>query len=391
MQRKINYIKVDSSQYVYEQPASSPEESDIFVSFREVDKSKFDLIKSCSLIANDLELSDMTQANTIYLDTVTNKRRKILKNQTKFLLAPILHKLKEQDIKYVLLYPSIMEAYFKEYSFERGLEEVGQEFKRVGYSNEALVEKLLEQRRNLARYYEKLGFKSYDPCPGFKPDDWQIIDNDSKTMMNFPLDITYENSFELIRYTHPDSKQRITLKIPSQYWMIAKVDDLYKILFTECIKERIIKFKELGVRVFSDVNEKIKSNIDLLESQIKLIKELNQQIDVIQLDNFNVEFPKLNHMINTNKTEIEQLKESMIDADFSKDLDDLIIFGQQLSSGTITMNGLVKCLNMAKEFEDRDIWILNGGSNSGFYINSAYTYKKLYLKYKTKYLHSKNN
>ena len=55
------------------------------------------------------------------------------------------------------------------------------------------------------------------------------------------------------------------------------------------------------------------------------------------------------------------------------------------------MNGLVKCLNMAKEFEDRDIWILNGGSNSGFYINSAYTYKKLYLKYKTKYLHSKNN
>ena len=115
MQRKINYIKVDSSQYVYEQPASSPEESDIFVSFREVDKSKFDLIKSCSLIANDLELSDMTQANTIYLDTVTNKRRKILKNQTKFLLAPILHKLKEQDIKYVLLYPSIMEAYFKEY------------------------------------------------------------------------------------------------------------------------------------------------------------------------------------------------------------------------------------------------------------------------------------
>ena len=96
------------------------------------------------------------------------------------------------------------------------------------------------------------------------------------------------------------------------------------------------------------------------------------------MDNFNVEFNKLNEIIDSNKADIEQLKE-------------LMSFGQQLASGTISTDGLAKCLSMVKEFEDKDVWLLNGGSSAGFYLNVSNNYKKLYLKYKTKYLHSKHN
>jgi hypothetical protein len=105
------------------------------------------------------------------------------------------------------------------------------------------------------------------------------------------------------------------------------------------------------------------------------------------VDNFNVEFNKLNEIIDSNKADIEQLKELMIDTD----LENLMSFGQQLASGTISTDGLAKCLSMVKEFEDKDVWLLNGGSSAGFYLNLSNNYKKLYLKYKTKYLHSKHN
>jgi hypothetical protein len=387
MSRKINYLKDGSSQFVYQLPADNAEKSDLFVSFREVHEDKIVLLKSCELISKDESLNNMIESNTIYLDTVTNKRRNVLKNQTRFLLAPILPKLKEQGIKYVLLFPSVMEAYVKEYGWDEGLKQVGKEFKKSACSNEKLIEKLLGQRRKLAEYYERLGFKSYDPCPGFMSDDWQLSSNEMKTMMNMPIDIIYENSFELIRYENPENGEIISQKLPSQYWMIAKVDDLYKILFTECIKERIKKFKELGAKVFTDLIVKISS----LKSKVELVNQIQQQIDLLSVDNFNVEFCKLNQMIEQNKLEIEKLKECMIDEDFFKDLKDLMKFGQKLASGSVSDDGLAKCLNMAKEFEDKDIWILNGGSNTGYYLNSSNNYKRLYLKYKTKYLSSKNN
>lgn len=400
MQRKINYSKSGSSQFVYELPGNK-EDSDLFVSFRKVNKRKIDLLKSCKLILSDPSLNDMTESNLIYLDTITNKQTQTLKKQTKFLLAPILPKLKEQSIKYILLFPSVLEVYTKKYGTLEGLNQIGIEFKELGYNNTKLVEKLLSQRNQLAKYYEKLGFKSYDPCPGFiqvkdndeNEDNWQLkIPVIDRIQYGIPKDITFENGIEFIQYIHPDSKKLNVLKLPSQYWMIAKVDDVYKILFTECIKERITKFKEMGVRDLSNINEKIsllKLKIETIDKQNKLINQLHQQIDILSLDNFNVEFKKLNQMIDLNKLEIDELKEYMVDLEFSKDLTDLIEFGQKLSSSS--NDGLAKCLNMTKEFEDKDIWILNGGSSTGYYLNLSNNYKKLYLKYKTKYLNSKNN
>ena len=359
---------------------------------------EINLLKSCKFISSDLSLNDMTESNLIYLDTITNKQNQTLKKQTKFLLAPILPKLKEQSIKYILLFPSVSEVYIKKYGYLEGLNQIGIEFKELGCDNKKLVKKLLSQRKQLAKYYEKLGFKSYDPCPGFIPvkdndenqDNWQLkIPVIDRISYGIPKDLTFENSSEFIQYTHPDSRELNLVKLPSQYWMIAKVDDVYKILFTECIKERITKFKEMGVKGLSNINEKMSLLKLKIEKQNKLINELHQQIDILSLDNFNIEFKKLNQMIDLNKLEIDQLKEYMTDLEFSKDLTDLIEFGQKLSS--VSSDGLTKCLNMTKEFEDKDIWILNGGSSIGYYLNSSNNYKKLYLKYKTKYLNSKNN
>ena len=115
MQRKIEYNKIGDVEYVSEIPAPSPDKSNLYVSFKKINDI-FELLKTCPLISTDPDLADMSLSNTHYLDTITNKHT-LYKKQTKFLLAPILPKLKESGIKYVVLFPSIMEAYGKKYGF----------------------------------------------------------------------------------------------------------------------------------------------------------------------------------------------------------------------------------------------------------------------------------
>lgn len=81
-------------EYVYEIPSMDPEVSNLFVSLKKPEDEFIELLKSCESIKSDPELQDMTLYNTIYLDTITNKHTEY-KKQTKFLLAPILPKLKE--------------------------------------------------------------------------------------------------------------------------------------------------------------------------------------------------------------------------------------------------------------------------------------------------------
>ncbi len=378
MSRKIEYLKTGAIEYVYEIPSAGPESSGLFVSFKKIDDI-FDLLKSCNLIAEDPELQDMTITNTIYLDTITNKTPH--KKQTKFLLAPILPKLEELGMKYVVLFPSILEAYTKAYGSTEGLKVVGSEYKKMNYNKEQFMNKLLQQRRDLAtKVYEPLGFKSYDPCPGFLPnnpaDAWQY---------EYYRGLKYTNSNEKITYYDERTGNNEVMLIPSQYWMIAKVKDIHRILLSDCLSEQLKQSKQAGIK-FS--NEKK----DYVTQVINQITELVSQINV---ENFADSVKQINTLIHANKTDLTKL---FIDPNFTQNVTELLQYANEIQTNTISSKSLTKCLRMIKESEELEQWTLSGGSVSSFF-NGKYLkisqeqeiYKIKYQKYKTKYLNLKKH
>jgi len=183
----------------------------------------------------------MNLDNTIYLDTITNKNT-LLKKQTKFLLAPYLLKLKEKNIKYIVLFPSIMEKYTKQYGSYDGLKIIYDDFITSGGNKEKFITQLVEQRKQLGtKVYEPLGFKSYDLCPGFLEDNWRL----DPSMMVVPPDTTYHNAEEIVTMINKDTNDITQLLIPTQYWMIAKVDEIHKKLLIECLKGHMEKIKQI--------------------------------------------------------------------------------------------------------------------------------------------------
>ena len=367
MSRKIEYINTGANQFVYEIPSQSPDKSKLYVSFKKIDDI-FDLLRSCDLISSDNDLDDMSLSNTIYLDTITNKH-KIYKKQTRFLLAPILPKLKESGIKYVVLFPSIMEGYMIEHGYPSAFAKIGEEFKETGYNEEAFMVKLLERRKALAtKVYEPLGFKSYDTCPGYLPDSWEL----NPDLNGGTYGLNKNQSYEKITMIDDRNGELKYLLIPSQYWMIAKVQDLHKKLLSECFNEQIKKSKETGFKIIEETKQ----------GSNKIFEKIDTLIKSINIINFTNTVKEIHELIRLNKEEISKI---FIDSEFT----DLMNYAREIESGEISANSLTKCLNMVKESEDKEQWILKGGSATGFYINQISEYKNLYYKYKTKYLQTK--
>lgn len=387
MSRKIAYKLNGVSQFVYENtdlppsPSPNPESSKLFTSFRKMEEDKFKLIKSCDKVQEDNSISDMNIENTIYLDTISNKTG--IKKQTKFLLAPILPKLNQLGIKYVVLFPSIVELYTKTYGYAKCSEILGKEFEAEGYDKNKFVCKLLKNRSDLAtKVYEPIGFKSYVPCPGYLEGDSILL-----YIINMIPDLTINDSFEYLQLIDNRYGEQIMIKIPNHYWMIAKVVDIYKILLNECLADRIIKFKKLGscIRVIDGATMEIND----------IVRELKKLIDELSIDNLLASCGKIKEIFDK-ESNFKLISSLTIDKYFVNNMELLLNIAGQLGSEEIRPDGLTTCLNMIKEIEDEEEWILRGGSITGFYLNKLNSenaeinkYKKLYQKYKIKYLASK--
>jgi len=386
MSRKISYLLENSSQYVCENTGTSItrgseiEKTNLFVSFRAMEEEKLKLIKSCPAVQADPSIRDMTIENSIYLDTITNKT--LHKKQTKFLLAPILPKLHERGIEYIALSPSILEFYTKKYPHPQYKNVLGDEFEKDGYDKDKFMERMLKQRHDLAtKVYEPVGFKSYVPCPGYL-DDLMF----SYYKSEYP-GLTINHSFEYLQLLNNKTGEDFIIQIPSHYWMIAKLSDIYKKLLKECLTARVEKFKELG----SSITE-LDGESDEINGVIEQIKKL---IDESTIDNFRESYGQIKRILDE-RLKTKLISSGIIDADFIKDMELLLDIGGQLESDEITQDGLTTCLSMIKEAEDKEEWIMRGGSITGFYLNKLNhenreinKYKKLYQKYKIKYLASK--
>jgi hypothetical protein len=169
--------------------------------------------------------------------------------------------------------------------------------------------------------------------------------------------------------------------------MIAKLSDIYKKLLKECLTARVEKFKELG----SSITE-LDGESDEINGVIEQIKKL---IDESTIDNFRESYGQIKRILDE-RLKTKLISSGIIDADFIKDMELLLDIGGQLESDEITQDGLTTCLSMIKEAEDKEEWIMRGGSITGFYLNKLNhenreinKYKKLYQKYKIKYLASK--
>lgn len=269
-----------------------------------------------------------------------------------------------------------MEAYTKKYGTFNAFKKIGEDFKTNEYNEKVFMKKLLDQRKTLAKkVYEPLGFKSYDPCPGFLSSAWQI-ENPEMSGYTHGLNKTCANE-RITYYDDRISNTKIML-IPSQYWMIAKVQDLHKILLSDCLDEQIKKSKEIGIQS----NASIKQKLEIYTSKLN---QLDNLIKSVTLDNFDDKMGQINELVELNKKELSEI---LVDSDFTKNFTDLITYAKEIKSGNISTNSLTKCLNMVKESEEKEEWILKGGTIMGFYANQASNYKKLYSKYKSKYLQS---
>jgi hypothetical protein len=134
------------------------------------------------------------------------------------------------------------------------------------------------------------------------------------------------------------------------------------------------------------LNQKATENINQHVNQH--VSQIAGLITNINLDNFKDSMNQIESLVETNKLHLEEHLNSV---NFIQNLKDLIEYANEIEANTISSNSLTKCLNMVKESEELDAWTLRGGSPAGFYANQSNQFKKLYLKYKTKYLNLKKH
>jgi hypothetical protein len=144
--------------------------------------------------------------------------------------------------------------------------------------------------------------------------------------------------------------------------------------------EQVLKYHQESLKLLNEIKT-------MYENDIKEQSDLHT--DFIHIDNLlkNITYETFIKNITT----IKELLNKYNINEYDNKINNLIKYYNEIQSDNITDDSLTTCLNMVKEANDKDTWVLNGGSIVGFYMNQKSQYKKLYNKYKTKYLQTKKH